>query len=276
MNSNKIRIEYHVIDKCNLNCKSCSHFSNLVDKEIPKSIDRIKDDFKKLWELTNHGDTDCVEKITIMGGEPLLYPHLIEAIDYIKSLFPHVYDEGPVQLITNGTLIPKQSRELFECLRRNKIKVCVSIYNLRKEKYTEIFDILDQEMIDWYWYTAYSVDDKQFSTKWLHNKFNENYKDYAKDCVWRLSCTQLVDNKIYLCALIAYFNHFDNKFKGQHDIKVTSDDYIDLNEIHSFEELIEARKNLIPRFCGHCRGSHAISEPWEITKQSIDEYLYDE
>ena len=37
----KLRIEYHVIDKCNLNCKGCSHFSNLksTNKEIPKTYE---------------------------------------------------------------------------------------------------------------------------------------------------------------------------------------------------------------------------------------------
>lgn len=274
MNNKKIRIEYHVIDKCNLNCKSCSHFSNLVDKEIPKSLDKIKEDFKRIWQLTNEGSPDCVEKVTILGGEPLLYPQLIEAIDYIKSLFPHKYEHGSLNLVTNGILLTKQSPDFFECLRRNEVVVCVSIYDIKQAKYDEIFELLTKENITWYWYAAYEYNDKRFSTKWLHNHFNDNYKEYAKDCVWRLTCTQLVDNKIYLCALIAYFKYFDDKFKGQHNIQVTEDDYIDLTKINSFEELMEARE-MIPRFCGHCRGSHAISEPWAVTKQGIDEYLQD-
>lgn len=275
MNRKKIRIEYHVLDKCNLNCKSCSHFSNLVDNEIPKPLSELKQDFTKIWQLTNFGDPECVEKVTVLGGEPLLYPDLIPALDYIKTLFPHDYDLGPMQLVTNGTLLHKQKPEFFECLRRNNVVVCVSIYNIRQAKYEQIFNLLNSEGISWYWFAAYEYDDSKFSTKWLHNHFNENYKEYAKDCVWRQSCTQLVDNKIYLCALIAYFKHFDNKFKGQHSIKVTEEDYIDLAKIDSFSELMEAT-NQIPRFCGHCRGSHAISEPWEVTKQDISEYILDE
>lgn len=274
MNLNKIRIEYHVLDKCNLNCKSCSHFSNLVEKEIPKTLEQIKFDFSKIWDLTKQGSPECVEKITILGGEPLMYPYLIEAIDYIKYLFPYEYEQGPLQLVTNGILIPKQTPDFFECLRRNQIKVCVSIYDLRKSKYDEIFNILNREKIDWFWYTAYTPEESKFSAKWLHNHFNDNYEEYAKDCTWRLSCTQLVDNKIYLCALIAYFKYFDEKFKGQHNIQVTEQDYIDLTKINTFEELMQARQ-MIPRFCGHCRGSHAISEPWAITKKDITEYLWD-
>lgn len=270
----KINIEYHVTDKCNLNCKSCSHFSNLVDKEIPKSLDKIKSDFKRIWELTDQGSAECVNKVLILGGEPLIYPHLIEAIDYIKSLFPHVYDHGPLELITNGLLLPKMGPEFFECLRHNGVRVCVSIYDLKESFYQGVFDLLNREGISWYWFSAYTPEEKLFSTKWLHNHFNENYREYATDCRWRLSCTQLVDNKIYLCALIAYFKHFDAKFPGQHQITVTEEDYIDLDKINSFEELVEARK-MVPRFCGHCRGSHAISEPWGISRKTIDEYLQD-
>mgnify|MGYP003645783425 CR=1 FL=1 len=62
---NKLRVEYHVIDRCNLNCKACSHFSNLKSTraEIPKSLDKIKADFQKVYELTNNGDPDYLEKV---------------------------------------------------------------------------------------------------------------------------------------------------------------------------------------------------------------------
>jgi len=273
MDNNKIRIEYHVIDKCNLNCKSCSHFSNLVDREVPKPLSKIRTDLARLWALTDGGSPDKVEMVTILGGEPLLYPELVKAVDLIRSMFPHKYDGG-FQIVTNGTLVTRQPPELFECLRRNDVAVCISIYGLSDSVYQDAFNKLTEEGIKWYWYAAYTPEDKKFSAKFLHNHFDENYRDYAQNCVWRLTCTQIVDNKMYLCALIAYFKHFDAKFKGQHSIEVTEDDYIDLSRINTFEELLEARK-MIPRFCGHCRGSHAIAEPWAVTKGEIGEFLWD-
>lgn len=36
-----------------------------------------------------------------------------------------------------------------------------------------------------------------------------------------------------------------------------------------------ARK-MIPKFCRYCRGSHAISEPFSVTKQDISKYILDE
>jgi len=279
--TNKLRVEYHVIDRCNLNCKACSHFSNLKSTraEIPKNLNKIKADFKKVYELTNNGDPDYLGKVTLMGGEPLLYKQLIPCIDYVKSLFPHIYDEGPLQLITNGILVPKQKPEFFECLRRNKVRVCVSMYKSDesgvKINYDAIFKILAAQKIDWYWYSTFSKDEAKFSNKWLHTEFNENYKEYAYDCHWRKSCTQLVDEKIYLCPLIAYFKYFDSEFKDKHKFIITDEDFIDLKKINSFDEL-QVEREKIPHFCGYCRGHNAIVDDWSITKRSIDEYVFDE
>ena len=66
-----------------------------------------------------------------------------------------------------------------------------------KINYDAIFKILNAQKIDWYWYSTFSKDEAKFSNKWLHTEFNENYKEYAYDCHWRKSCTQLVDEKIY-------------------------------------------------------------------------------
>jgi MoaA/NifB/PqqE/SkfB family radical SAM enzyme len=286
----KLRIEYHVTDRCNLNCKACSHFSNLksTNAEIPKTFEKIKHDFQKIWQITAEGDPKHVEKITLLGGEPLLFKKLIPTIDYVKYLFPYDYDEGPLQIVTNGILLPKMKPEFFECLRRNKIRVCMSIYPTtytgKKIDHKSLFAILDKEKIDWYWYSAgpereiEKFEDNQdghaFSTKWLHTHYNENYKEYAQDCWWRLSCTHLVDNKVYLCPLIAYWKYFDAEFKGQHNFVITEEDSIDLNKINTFEEL-QVERAKIPQFCGYCRGHEAIEDKWGITERSISEYVYD-
>ena len=280
MNSSKLRIEYHVIDRCNLNCKSCAHFSNLKSTkgEIPKTLSKIKHDFQKVYELTNNGHPDYLEKITLMGGEPLLFKQLIPCIDHVKQLFPYEYDEGPLQLITNGILVPRQKPEFFECLRRNKVRVCVSLYKNDEQgmkiDYDTIFAKLNEEKIDWYWYSTYTEDKAVFGSKWLHSEFKDNYKELAYDCYWRKSCTQLVDNKIYLCPLIAYFKYFDKQFEGQHNFVITDEDFIDLDKVNTWEEL-QVERDKVPHFCGYCRGKDGVAEDWGITKQDLGEYVWD-
>jgi hypothetical protein len=287
----KLRIEYHVIDKCNLNCKGCSHFSNLksTNKEIPKTYEKIKHDFDKIWQITNEGSPDCIEKVTLLGGEPLLFKKLIPTIDYVKHLFPYNYGEGPLQLVTNGILLPRMKPEFFECLRRNKVEVCLSIYPTtytgKKINHQELFQILDREIPgQWFWYSAGperdpdGLDDamarQEFSGKWLHSHYNPDYEKYAINCHWRKTCTHLVDNKIYMCPIIAYWKYFDMEFEGQHNFEIKDEDAIHLDRIESFEELQKEREK-VPPFCGYCRGSEAFSDKWGITERSISEYVYD-
>ena len=277
MNDRKLKIEYHLLNKCNLNCKSCSHFSCLVKSEKEKTLTQIKKDFAKIYELTNKGSSELVEKVTIMGGEPLLYKKIIQAVKYIKSLFKDVN----VELITNGMLLSKMGEEFFETIRENDITICISIYPI-KLNYDKIFKLLNSKNIKSYWYTI--EDDinnpdsnkRVFDSKFLNlNYHDENYKDnlYYQNCRWRLNCTQLVDNKLYLCPLVAYFNFFDDEFKGQHNIEINETDHIDLNKINSFEEL-QIERDKVPHFCGYCRGLDHSREEWGITKRDIKEWVY--
>jgi len=73
--------------------------------------------------------------------------------------------------------------------------------------------------------------------------------------------------------MIAYFNYFDEYFKGQHNIKVIDKDYIDLDKINTWEEL-QVERDKIPSFCGHCRGLDLGFEKWDISKKDINEWMY--
>ena len=269
-----LRVEYHLVDRCNLNCKSCSHYSNIVKDEVDKTIDKIKSDFDDLYEVTNKGDPTQLEKITIMGGEPLLYPDIIPAMIYIKTKFNRVPD---VQLLTNGTLLNRMSPEFFQTLRDLELTVCVSIY--KYIKYDPIMEILQRENIKFYSYIAGGEPGSQmFASKWLHSHYSEEDRESAQECLWRKTCTQLVDGKIYLCPLIAYFKHFDKHCDDvgyKHNFVITDEDSIDLSEVASWDELQEERGK-VPHFCGYCRGSHAISQPWDITKREVSEWVHDD
>ena len=66
-----LRFEIHLCDHCNLNCKGCGHFSPLAQKRFldPAVFER---DCRQLSKLSNRK----IELIDLMGGEPLLHPHI--------------------------------------------------------------------------------------------------------------------------------------------------------------------------------------------------------
>jgi len=100
-------VEWMIGNVCNFNCSFCS--------------DDFKTGTKRFFELSKY--TDIIDKLIIesgdkkiwfkiTGGEPTLYPHLIELMTYIKSKGHFTY------LITNGSRTLRYWQELrdAECM----------------------------------------------------------------------------------------------------------------------------------------------------------------
>jgi len=75
-----------VTDTCNISCVGCYR------KQVAghKDFDDLKKDIQDSIRLTN---CDCIE---IAGGEPLIYPHILETVRYISSLKlkPVIFSNG--------------------------------------------------------------------------------------------------------------------------------------------------------------------------------------
>lgn len=96
-----------VTTRCNLRCKMCSHskYKTSDGKDMDFSLfTEIIDQIKYLKEKN-------ITFVPIGLGEPLLYPRLSEAIDYVKSHLPY----SNVTIVTNGVLLnEKRAREFIE------------------------------------------------------------------------------------------------------------------------------------------------------------------
>lgn len=274
-------IEYHLTDKCNLNCKGCMHFSNLVKENNSKDIDYVKNDFDKIFHITEKGK--YIRILSLMGGEPLLNKNIIEILNYLGNLFKN--SDTFIMLTTNGILIKKMSDEFFDTLRDNNILLRISPYPTGID-YKDLYIFLEKKNVnftnrqlkidksddkDEYGRINRSVN-KLWQTKYLKTDFDENYEETHKCCPM-LNLTSLRDGKLYSCSMIAYFDYFDEEFKGQHPFKITDDDIIDLDKINSIEELYEAKQK-IPPFCGYCRGINKYYEDWGTTNRDIKEWIY--
>lgn len=75
-----------VTDNCDLHCPGCYRHS----VEGHRAFYEVKEDILLCQKLTN-----C-DRMAVAGGEPLLYPHIVEVIDFIRS-----HNMKPV-LLTNG------------------------------------------------------------------------------------------------------------------------------------------------------------------------------
>lgn len=111
----------HIIDGCNYNCKFCfsSKRGGGVCSGLP--VEDWKDRIADLVE--NRG----IQKINFVGGEPLLYPNLLECVEHAKSV-------GAVtSIVTNGSLA---NLKFFEDFRNCLDWLGVSIDST--DDYTEV------------------------------------------------------------------------------------------------------------------------------------------
>lgn len=87
-------INWHITKICNYNCVYCFAGFRSVQSTLPKEIA-----LKIPGQLKNMG----IEKLNIAGGEPLLYPHLLEILQESKRC------GLVVTLISNGSLLTEDN-----------------------------------------------------------------------------------------------------------------------------------------------------------------------
>ncbi len=99
---------------CNLRCKGCYTLGYGTRPELPyEVVDRVLDECEMLG----------INFVTVLGGEPLVYPHLFRMLEEHPNLFFQVY--------TNGTLMTREKARRFA--EAGNTAVVISIEGDEKE-----------------------------------------------------------------------------------------------------------------------------------------------
>lgn len=114
-------------NKCNHNCNYCHYKNSYLDLDEYNPNDEIP--YEKMMEIINDISDMGVKAVTFSGGgEPLLYPHIEEAMD---SVLKKGID---LSIITNGSLLSGKKAELLA----NAKWVRISIESSNDALYSEI------------------------------------------------------------------------------------------------------------------------------------------
>ncbi|MFW9920285.1 MAG: radical SAM protein [Candidatus Thorarchaeota archaeon] len=105
--SQPFALQLHVTEQCNLRCSHC--YSESWTDDL--SFDRFQSIISQFKDILRIGKVEGTVYLT--GGEPLLWPHLIRAIQHLirERLVPRV--------LTNGTLITK---DIAHELQKSKVR----------------------------------------------------------------------------------------------------------------------------------------------------------
>ena len=115
-------IEFYITNVCNYNCDNCNRLNNYKFSGHENWKEHEKDyvEWSKKVKF---------EVITILGGEPLLHPGLIDWIKGIRECWP----ESDLTIVSNGSRLPYwHQHNLFSLLNATQCKLNISLHNRSK------------------------------------------------------------------------------------------------------------------------------------------------
>ena len=189
--------------RCTLKCKHCYGLIPNFTDHYDISVDTIKRSVKTLL-------LGCDELITAEiggGGEPMLYPQLIEALNFLVSQEKIDF----VLFSTNGT-IPANDK-LLDALDNEKCFVLISDYGVQQNT-SSLIQCFEKKGIDFcyntnqHWVDAGEPVPQSKTIQQLTAEF--------ANCSNTKFCKVVIENKIYSCARSARM-HLLGVYEDNHD-----------------------------------------------------------
>lgn len=250
----------NILDHCNLNCKGCTHFSCIAENYFV-SYQSIYNDLKRMSELLN---SNCLMRMGIMGGEPLLHPNLLKILVIARNFFPQTI----IELDTNGLLLLKQNREFWKTCKENNIKIVLTRYPIDLN-YDQILDKADCEKVNLKFYRGTSGNVQKTLYKHIIDlNGNMNPTKSFENCM-ESKCHFLMEGKFYICHFMCEsYRVFNRKFKENLELK--DNDFLDIYQIKDKNELV-AYINEAKPYCRYCAG-YETNLKWETTQMKKEEW----
>jgi organic radical activating enzyme len=209
---------------------------------------------------------NCLKKpvgiVTISGGEPLLYPHLSQFVDFLQQNYSEKVKM--IEIITNGTIIP--DKKLTKSLESfDKVNILLDNYGEKlSPNVPEIRQILESSLIQ-YRLRNYTLEDS-WCGGWIDvSDFSEKHREDAETAaIFRKCAFNNVYSNIYF--LINGIIHMCYVTKQLLDfIEETSDESIDLLDYGITNEevenrLVNLRERQLLSACRNCNGYLVESE----------------
>ena len=272
-------IDWHVTDRCNLKCSSCGHFASLVSNikgNTDRTLEQAQQDFEILYNKTNNGE--YVDQLCLTGGEPTLNPLLPEIIDIAEKYFT-----GKIIIWSNCINLNLYTGKLINKIKQYNISINVTCYDFNREQ--TIRDFFNTYGIHATLYFKNFSGNFNNGCEFFNKFFTQNVIEDTGDCTSKYWCTQLKDQKLYVCQYLGYMNHFINKFGIEEAHKIGYDEnfaYLDLTKVNDYSEIEQYMNNYDENICKHCIDRWNCNDikrrlkNWSTTKENISEWVIDD
>lgn len=240
-------------ERCSLKCKKCAHACYAVDHTSEDlSIEKVKKSADSFFSKV-----DYCREFVLIGGEPLLYGQLAEAILYVGEKYRK--QMRVFAITTNGTIIP--SKEILDACKKYNVLFQISNYSRQvprlKGAYEKLTKTLEENNV------SYVIGDEE--NQWVDLGFEYLNREEIESELIRVfnmcktPCREVRENRLYFCVMARSVS--DNlKF----DVGV--DDFLDLGDLNGEnykKELMEFNMGYSEKgyldMCKHCHGRDAYN-----------------
>lgn len=228
-------IEYHVAWNCNLKCKGCTHFSNILEKEIYGDFDQFCKDMIRLQELFWG-----IYKIRLMGGEPLLNPQLADFVAAARSAFP----DADIRVVSNGLLLRDDMEDVLDTMAACNAGFDVSLYPPTKHMISRMDEICRKHGVK-----LYVTPEVNEFRAFLDLSGGQDPEDVFPVCPQR-HCAFLGEGVISACSMPQLIHILNGQLHS--DIPAEAEDIIDLYEEGLDGKTLLERLHKPMAFCRYC------------------------
>lgn len=235
-------IMFNITNVCNLNCTNCSLGCGKRTPFFVKFED-FKQQILKLSQIIPH-----IGHITLIGGEPMLHPNLLDMCEFISL---NIACERII-ILSNGVLSDKISDEellkykkynvhfLFTLYPRKELINKISTFEKRCQQFQIPFEIHGVR-------PCFGIPD--FNKNGTNNKEAQFYQ-CEKSSTPHTFVT--FDGKLYNCCLMPSYPDMN--------LPMDNNDYIQIKDIKSFNQILDLA-NRPYEGCKYCQLSNTIGEP---------------
>lgn len=250
-------------ERCSLKCKKCAHACYNVDSssedmqlsEVYRSADMF---FSKV---------DFINEFVLIGGEPLLYKQLPDAITYIGERYRSKM--GIFCITTNGTIVP--SKEVLQACSRYNVLFRISNYAKAiprlRESHKKLIEALERYEIE-YKLAPEDGDWIDYGFDYLDRDMDETELIQTFDhCL--TPCREIRGDRLYFCVMARSVSDNLHLNEGKND-------YLDLEKLDGDsyrKELLEFNLGYSEKgyldMCHRCHGMDAENYPIPVAEQVI-------
>lgn len=191
------QFDVNLVDHCNMKCKGCLRFSNLVNEPFYANYEQMLKDWKRIKELFWG-----VERIKLMGGEPLLNPDLCKYIKEARNIFP----DADIMVTTNALLLNEKCKELFDTMKANNCFFDISLYEPMEKRIVDVERILTENNV-WYF-----VNDSKGDFYKVMSKAPDYDADKMYEACVAKNCHHLREGKISVCSRPQYAHIINERY----------------------------------------------------------------